>query len=86
MAQDVGFEAVELLLHLTVNRPQRLDWERLLHSSPNPLAPTFGEAVSASLDDSEANRFLTALRASVEIGLGQQRLALAYLRAIRAHP
>jgi arsenite methyltransferase len=86
MAQDVGFEAVELLLHLMVNRPQRLDWERLLHSSPNPLAPTFGEAVSASLDDSEANRFLTALRASVEIGLGQQRLALAYLRAIRAHP
>ncbi len=85
MATDVGFDALELLLRVTVERPEPQDWEPLLHSSPNPLAPTFAEAVAASLDRSETNRFLNALRAAVGSGLGCRRLAVAYLRAAKAN-
>lgn len=58
IAEDVGFDAVDLLLHITVHRPAPQDWESLLHSSPNPLAPTFAEAATASLSGSQRDRFL----------------------------
>jgi SAM-dependent methyltransferase len=81
LAEEVGFDAVELLLHVAVSRPPQRDWDRLLQSSPNPLAPTLAEAVAASLNDREAGIFLSALRASVEAGVGRRRSAIAYLRA-----
>jgi ubiquinone/menaquinone biosynthesis C-methylase UbiE len=84
MAEDVGFDTVEIRLHVTVHRPTPQEWEPLLHSSPNPLAPTFAEAVAAALNESQINRFLNVLRAAVESGLGRRRLAIAYLRAMKA--
>lgn len=81
LARDVGFDTVELYLHLGESRPRRGDWESLLHSSPNPLAPTLLEAVTASLDRRQATHFLSALQASVEAGVGRCRTAGAYLRA-----
>jgi hypothetical protein len=81
MAQEVGFDAVELRLHVTVHRPAPEHWKRLLHSSPNPLAATFAERVAASLNESQMNRFLNALRVAVESGLGRRRLGVAHLRA-----
>jgi arsenite methyltransferase len=81
LAEGAGFDAVDLLMHVSVNRPAPRDWERVLHSSPNPLAPTLAEAVAGSLDDRQADRFLKALRTSVEAGVGRSRLAIAYLRA-----
>jgi arsenite methyltransferase len=81
IAQDVGFDDVELLLRVTVHRPTPQDWERVLHSSPNPLTPTFAEAVAASLNGKQTNRFLNALPAAVESELGRRRLAISYLRA-----
>lgn len=83
LAQEVGFQPVELNLHISVARPPQRTWQRLLHSSPNPLAPTLLEAVSASLDTRESTVFLNALRASVEAGIGRNHLAVAYLRARR---
>jgi arsenite methyltransferase len=81
LAQDVGFDAVELVLHVADAPAPRQDWESFVHSSPNPMAPTMLEAVAASLDGAEATRFLNALRASVEAGIGRYRTAGAYLRA-----
>ncbi len=81
LARDVGFDAVELVLHVAVEPAQRQDWESFVHSSPNPMAPTLLEAVTASLDGTEANRFLNVLRVSVEAGIGRYRTAGAYLRA-----
>lgn len=80
-ARSVGFDAVELVLHVADEPAPRQDWESVVHSSPNPMAPTLLEAVTASLDGTEAMRFLNALRASVESGIGRYRTAGAYLRA-----
>lgn len=81
LARDVGFDAVELVLHVADEPASQQDWESVVHSSPNPMAPTLLEAVTASLDAAEATRFLNALRASVEAGMGRYRTAGAYLRA-----
>jgi arsenite methyltransferase len=81
LARDVGFDAVELVLHVADEPAPRQDWESLVHSSPNPMAPTLLDAVTASLDGTEAIRFLNALRVSVEAGIGRYRTAGAYLRA-----
>ena len=62
LARDVGFDAVELVLHVADEPAQRQDWESLVHSSPNPMAPKLLEAVTASLDSTEATLFLNALR------------------------
>jgi arsenite methyltransferase len=81
LAEEVGFADVELLLHVAISRPPQRDWDRLLQSSPNPLAPTLAEAVAASLNDREAGTFLTALRASVQARAGRRRSAVAYVHA-----
>ncbi|MBJ7610176.1 MAG: methyltransferase domain-containing protein [Candidatus Dormibacteraeota bacterium] len=81
LAEDAGFEEVELILQVSVTRPHPRDWEQVLHSSPNPLSPTLLEAVDGALESTEASLFLSALRGSVEAGVGQNRLAVAYLRA-----
>jgi arsenite methyltransferase len=81
LARDVGFDTVELVLHVADEPASRQDWESVVHSSPNPMAPTLLEAVTASLEAAEATRFLNALRASVEAGMGRYRTAGAYLRA-----
>jgi ubiquinone/menaquinone biosynthesis C-methylase UbiE len=83
LAEDAGFVAVDLLLSVAVGRPKQRDWERLLHSSPNPLAPTLADAVRSSLSNGEAGRFRQALRTSVEGRVGRAQLAVAYLRATR---
>jgi len=81
LAEDAGFVAVDLVLNVAVGRPKQRDWERLLHSSPNPFAPTLADAVISSLNEAQARRFLQALRTSVEAGIGRHHLAVAYLRA-----
>lgn len=84
LAEDAGFDDVDLHLHVSARRPPQRDWARLLQSSPNPLAPTLLEAVTTALDTSEAELFLNALRASVEARVGGHHLAVAYLRARKA--
>jgi arsenite methyltransferase len=81
LARDVGFNAVELILHVADEPAPPQDWEAFVHSSPNPMAPTLLEAVTVSLNGTEATRFLSTLRASVEAGIGRYRTAGAYLRA-----
>ncbi len=81
LAEASGFEAIDLHLNVSVMPAARRDWDRILNSSPNPLAPTLGEAIAASLDRREATLFQDALRLSVETGRGKHRLAVAYLRA-----
>jgi arsenite methyltransferase len=83
LAEDAGFVAIDLLLHIASGLPKQRDWERLLHSSPNPLAPTLADAVASSLTNAQAVRFLQALRTSVEAGIGRHHLVVACLRAKR---
>jgi ubiquinone/menaquinone biosynthesis C-methylase UbiE len=66
MLEGAGFVEVEMVVRFTVEKPEAWEWLRLLGSAPNPLAPTLDELVRGVLDDRDAQRFLDALRVSVE--------------------
>jgi arsenite methyltransferase len=87
-AREAGFETVELDYRAEVKVPEpwpTTDWEVLKQTAPNPLAPTFEEALGRVLTVQERNRFENHVRAVLLAGTPAHRtLATAYLRAI--HP
>jgi arsenite methyltransferase len=86
-AREAGFETVELDYRAGVKVPEpwpTTDWEVLKQTAPNPLAPTFEEALAQVLTEQERDRFETHVRAALAAGTPARRtLATAYLRAIR---
>ena len=82
IAEDAGFEDLMLELRVEVrsHEPVR-DWEALLGTAPNPLAPTWSEAIEAALEPTEAEQFLAHLRPLVEAGQGTWRMAESHLSA-----
>jgi len=59
-------------------------WSQLLAISPNPNAPTFGEAIERALRPEETTRLETYLRPLVDQGRGgRMRHANAYITAER---
>lgn len=85
-AETAGFSAVHLTLEAEqTNEPRSVtdDWDTLLKTSGNPLSPTFGETIDAALSPDEAARLETHLRPLVESGQGSNRLAGAYLTAVK---
>jgi arsenite methyltransferase len=84
-AIDAGFPEVNLELQLTVKaRMEPVPWERFLRTSANPLVPDFGEALDRALSPPEAADLSRHLRPLVESGAGLERIALAYLTAVKA--
>lgn len=84
LAEAAGFEDIQLDLRAEVKstaerRPR--DWDVFVDSSPNPLAPTFREAMKAVLTESEQEQLTRVLRPQVEEGLGTTRFARAFLTA-----
>jgi arsenite methyltransferase len=83
-AADAGFTEVDLELHVSVkSRKEPVLWERFVHTSGNPLVPSFGEAVDRALSPEEATEFTGYLRPFVESGAGLDRMALAYVSAVK---
>ncbi len=84
-AEDAGFVNVTVALELrSVDRPvvAGADWSTLLATSPNPLAPTFGEAIEQALTSEEAAKFEAYLRPLVdERTHGRDRKAAAFVTA-----
>ncbi|MGC4888919.1 class I SAM-dependent methyltransferase [Micromonospora sp. DT227] len=88
-ATAAGFEAVELDYRARVDVPGDPieDWEALKRVAPNPLVPTYGEAIAAALTDDERARLDTYMTALVAAGTPTRRtMATAFLRARRPHP
>jgi ubiquinone/menaquinone biosynthesis C-methylase UbiE len=83
LAERAGFREVELAAAYTVHPVSPRAWEDVERRAANPLVPTLGEAIDASLDPEEAARFRAHLREKVESGDGVERDAQAYLRAVR---
>lgn len=87
LAEEAGF--VDLRLNLAVEVTEEpmwrtRDWDVFLDSSPNPLAPTFREAMDAALSPAEADRLTAALRPQVQAGYGTTRMARTFLVARKA--
>ncbi|HET7273305.1 MAG TPA: hypothetical protein VFI90_19715, partial [Rubrobacter sp.] len=64
-------------------RNDKRDWESVLRSAPNPLAPTLGEAMAEALTPDEAEIFAAHMRPLVERGERMSRDAVAYLWTVR---
>jgi arsenite methyltransferase len=82
-----GFVALELDYRAEVEVPHPLpttEWDVFKKIAPNPLAPTYEEAVAQTLTDQERDRFEDHVRAALTAGLPASRtLATAYLCAVR---
>ena len=85
-AESGGFSAVRLTLEAEqtpISRSITNDWDTLLKTSGNPLSPTFGQTIAAALTSEEASILEAHLRPLVESGEGINRLAYAYLIAVK---
>jgi arsenite methyltransferase len=83
-AEEAGFSAIDLELRVTVANAKRpVPWERFLRMSGNPLIPPLSEALDRTLTADEIATFTEHLRPLVESGTGQERMAFAYLTAIK---
>ncbi len=85
LAETAGFVNITVTLELSsTDRPpfQGVSWSQLLNISPNPNAPTFGEAIAWALTASEIVRLESYLPTLVDSGTGGRlRRADVYLTA-----
>ncbi|MCO8270413.1 methyltransferase domain-containing protein [Actinoplanes sp. TRM 88003] len=85
-AAEAGFDGVEVDYRAQLDVPAEPigGWEARKNVSPNPLAPTYGEAMRAALSDEECQRLDTRMTELAQSGTPTRRtLATAYLRALR---
>ena len=90
-AERAGFAEVHLELQASVvpggtewdDEDERHRWETFLKSSPNPLAPTFEEAMQQTLTAEEAEQLTAYLRPLVEKNQREERSSVAYLWAVK---
>jgi arsenite methyltransferase len=85
-ARAAGFTAITLDHHVSwdVPAPAPVDWEAQLHTAPNPLSPTYAEAMAAVLTPAERDEVLGLVRARLAAGAPATRtMATAYLTAVR---
>jgi SAM-dependent methyltransferase len=86
-AENAGFTAIELDYRAQVGVPvdgPPPDWDALRRTAPNPLVPTYAEALEAALTEAERDRLESHVRARLAAGAPRRvTLATAYLRAVR---
>jgi arsenite methyltransferase len=85
-AVAAGFAAVELDYRAQLDVPAEpiADWEGLKQVAPNPLVPTYGEAIAAALTEDERKRLDAYMTGLAAAGTPTRRtMATAFLRALR---
>jgi ubiquinone/menaquinone biosynthesis C-methylase UbiE len=82
-AEQAGFTQISLELQAEIKPPERNDWDEMLHAAGNPKIPTLEEAMQQALTPEETEAFTRHLRPLVEARQGVQRMACAYLWAIK---
>lgn len=82
-AQNAGFVALDLHLHIQVDRPRPISWQTFLAISPHPLAPTLGAILRDRFTEAERRLFEETFRPAVEEGQYPMTERMAYLSANR---
>jgi len=83
-ADRAGFASVELDYRAELRTPADpiTDWEGLKRSAPNPLAPTYGDAIAAVLTVEERERLDAYMQGVVDAATpGRRTMGMAFLRA-----
>ena len=84
MAEHAGLDEVHVELRVDVAPGSWVTgWDTLMGVSPNPNASTAGESIAQALTQDEAARFEAHLRPLVDAGRGVQRMASAYVTAVK---
>ena len=83
MALTAGFDQVFTELNYCVRKGNMLggNWETFLNSSPNPLAPTFGERFSKVFSQEEMQNVEACMRPQIEAHTGKVSQAIQLLSA-----
>jgi len=86
--ERAGFTSIEMDYRAQVDVPmggERVDWDTLKRTAPNPLVPTYEEAMAATLTAAERDRLDEHLRALFAAGAPRHSSAATiFLRAVRA--
>lgn len=85
-ARAAGFTAIDLTYRAEwdVPAPAPQDWAALKNTAPNPLAPTYAEAMAAGLTSAECAELDDYIGGLIDAGTPARRtFAAAYLRATR---
>jgi SAM-dependent methyltransferase len=82
LCEGAGLRPYTIAMTVVSGPAAPADWDTLLATSPNPLAPTYGE-VFASLGEPACSDLHRALRPLVESGQGIERRAWVHLTAER---
>jgi ubiquinone/menaquinone biosynthesis C-methylase UbiE len=85
--EEAGFTGIEMdyraQVGVLLDGPP-LDWDAVRRTAPNPLVPTYAEAMEATLTGAERARLDDVIRARIAAGAPRRlTLATAYLRAVR---
>ena len=84
-AEGAGFTAIEMDYRVQVEVPADEppgEWAAMRRTAPNPLAPTYEEAMAATLTDPERERLENYIRELIASGASRRTtLATAFLRA-----
>jgi len=84
--EESGFTSIEMDYRAQVDVPMESagDWETLKRTAPNPLVPTYEEAMAATLTAAERDRLEEYVRAQFATGAPRRSsLATVFLRAVR---
>lgn len=79
LAEEAGFFPIRLDLEAVIEPTPRRAWDGFVNSSGNPNIPTIAEAMEQALASDERDCLVAHLRPQVEQGLGEWRMASAYL-------
>jgi arsenite methyltransferase len=83
LAADAGFLPVELTLEAEVAPAEPTPWEQFASAPGNPRIPSLAGAIAEALTNEEAERFVAHLAPLVEAGIGERRIAKAFLRGTK---
>jgi ubiquinone/menaquinone biosynthesis C-methylase UbiE len=84
VAEEAGFGRIHVECHIDVEPGsvmRSVTLEALLGSSPNPNAPTVGEAITTALTEPEQHRFIAHLERAFAEDRPVRRMAVAYVAA-----
>jgi arsenite methyltransferase len=83
LAEVRGFFPIQLSLEAVIEPTPPRAWDAFLNLAANPSVPTAAETIEEALTPSERDRFVSHLQPLVEHGVGEWRMALAYLTATK---
>ncbi len=83
LAEETRFFPISLMLDAVIEPAPPRAWDGFLNSSGNPTIPTVAEAIEQALTSAERDALVMRLRPLVEQGLGEWRMASAYLAATK---